>query len=118
VVPWELITTAAFDQWFDTLTSDEQIEVAAKIELLRHYGPTLRRPHADTLAGSKYSNMKELRGKTATAILRIAFAFDPNRLGVVLIGGQKQGVNPKRFYKALIAIADKLFGEHLKSLQK
>jgi hypothetical protein len=62
--------------------------------------------------------MKELRGKTATTQLRVAFAFDPNRTAILLIGGRKRGVNQKRFYKTLIATADRLFEEHLKSLEK
>ena len=36
-------------------------EIAALALLLRRFGPTLRRPHCDTLKGSKHTNMKELR---------------------------------------------------------
>jgi hypothetical protein len=38
-----------------------RVEIAAKISLLQQVGPTLGRPHADTLKGSAYPNMKELR---------------------------------------------------------
>jgi hypothetical protein len=34
---------------------------------------------------------------------------------VILIAGDKRGVNEKRFYKRLIAKADALFAEYLKS---
>lgn len=94
--------------WFASLESDEQVEIIAKVELLKLLGPQLRRPHADTLNGSKHANMKELRADTATAVQRIAFAFDPDRRGVLLIGGDKSGVNQKRFYKVLIERADAL----------
>jgi hypothetical protein len=29
--------------------------------LLREFGPALKRPHCDTLKGSRHANMKELR---------------------------------------------------------
>ncbi|MFO0918646.1 MAG: type II toxin-antitoxin system RelE/ParE family toxin [Planctomycetaceae bacterium] len=85
--------------------------------LLKTFGPSLGRPHAETLEGSKHHNMKELRASTADEVLRVAFAFDPLRTGVVLCGGNKSGVSQKRFYKQLIAKADSLFDDHLKSLE-
>jgi hypothetical protein len=36
-------------------------EIAALAALLQRFGPQLRRPYCDTLKGSKYANMKELR---------------------------------------------------------
>jgi hypothetical protein len=114
---WQLQSTAEYDGWFDDLTEAEQVEVLAKVALLAEFGPGLKRPHADTLAGSRFANMKELRGKTATAQLRVAFAFDDRRVGIILIGGGKQGVSQKRFYKTFIALADKLFQRHLDSLK-
>jgi hypothetical protein len=71
---------------------------------------------ADTLNGSSYANMKELRGKTPAAVLRIAFAFDPERVAQVLCGGNKKGVSQKRFYQKLIERADKLYKLHLEAL--
>jgi hypothetical protein len=61
--------------------------------LLKLLGPKLGRPHADTLNGSKHANMKELRADTAGQVLRIAFAFDPERVGILLVAGDKSGVN-------------------------
>jgi hypothetical protein len=52
-------------------------------------GPKLARPHADTLKGSKRANMKELRADTADKVLRVAFAFDPDRAGILLVAGDK-----------------------------
>ena len=76
-------------------------------------GPSLKRPHADTLNGSKHANMKELRCKAADGVWRIAFAFDVKRQGILLVAGDKAGVNEKRFYKNLIAKADARFDQHL-----
>lgn len=48
--------------------------------------------------------------------MRIAFAFDPDRSAILLLGGNKSGVSQKRFYKQLIARADALYDEHLKMI--
>src|SRR5690349_19015780 len=113
---WEVRTTNGFDEWFADLSEDSQVEVIAKVELLKVLGPQLSRPHADTLNGSKHANMKELRADTTDSVIRIAFAFDPNRAAIFLIGGDKSGVSQKRFYKQLIRKADELYDAHLASL--
>jgi hypothetical protein len=113
---WEVATTDEFDGWFADLGEDAQVEVIAKVELLKLLGPRLARPHADTLNDSKHSNMKELRADTRDQVLRIAFAFDPNRSASLLLDGNKSRVSQKRFYKQLIARADALYEEHLKNI--
>ncbi len=77
----------------------------------------LGRPHVDTLAGSRYPNMKELRFDADDGVWRVAFAFDPERKGILLVAGDKAGVAQKRFYKGLIAKADKRFADHLAKLK-
>ena len=72
-------------------------------------GPVGAPPHADTLNGSKHANMKELRVTTQREVLRVAFAFDPSRAGILLVGGDKAGVSQKRFYRQLIEKADRLY---------
>ena len=61
--------------------------------------------------------MKELRASTADEVLRVAFAFDPNRVGILLVAGDKSGVSQKRFYRQLIAKADALYDVHLAKLK-
>jgi hypothetical protein len=102
--------------WWDSLDADEQESVAASVELLRQLGPHLPRPHADPLAGSRHSNMKELRTQHHGRPLRTLFAFDPRRSAILLIGGDKSGDD--RFYERLIPLADRLFDEHLAALRK
>jgi hypothetical protein len=113
---WPVETTEDFDEWFEKLNETEQEEIYAVIGLLKVLGPQLKRPHADTLNGSDYANMKELRAGTGRAVLRAAFAFDPLRTAILLIGGDKSGMSEKRFYKQLIAKADKLYGLHLEKI--
>ena len=115
---WSTETTDEFDAWFTGLGEKEQEEVAAKVKLLQLIGPQLKRPHADTLNGSAYANMKELRAKTAGAVIRVAFAFDPLQKAILLVGGDKAGVSEQRFYKQLIVKADKLYHAHLEKIKK
>lgn len=93
-----------------------RLEIAALVGLLRQFGPQLRRPHCDTLNGSKHANMKELRFTLSDGVWRIAFAFDPDRQAILLVGGSKSGVNEKQFYRDLIRVADERFNAHLKTL--
>ncbi len=93
-------------------------ELSVKIELLKEFGPVLGRPHADALKGSKYANMKELRFRADHGVWRVAFAFDPKRSAILLIGGDKRGKDQKQFYKRLIEQADKRYANHLDNLNK
>ncbi len=114
---WQVATTDDFDEWFAALVGDAQAEIIAKVELLKLLGPKLGRPHADTLNRSKHANMKELRADTANQVMRVAFAFDPDRAAILLVAGDKAGVSQKRFYKQLIDKADRLFDAHLAKLR-
>lgn len=116
-IPWSVVFHSAFESEFAELPLGAQEGLAAAATMLASYGPMLGRPHADTLAGSKHANMKELRFTTDDGVWRVAFAFDPERKGILLVAGDKAGVTQKRFYKALIAKADTRFSEHLDFLK-
>lgn len=81
-------------------------------------GPATGRPHVDTLSGSGYANMKELRFQALNDEWRVAFAFDPRRTAVMLVAAGKTGISQKKFYKALIDKADDRYGRHLEQLQE
>ena len=115
---WPVSTTDVFDEWFQALDEEERAEIEAKVNLLELFGPALGRPHADTLNGSRFANMKELRADVADHTLRIAFAFDPSRAAILLVGGDKRGKPQKPFYRQLIAKADVLYAEHLGTIKK
>jgi hypothetical protein len=112
---WEVEYTDEFGAWWDTLDEGEQESLAASVEVLRRVGPNLGRPHADTVIGSRHSNMKELRTQHQGRPLRTLFAFDPRRSAILLIGGDKTGDN--RFYERMVPLADQLFDEHLETLR-
>ena len=117
-MPWTVANHDAFDPEFDALPETVQDELLAITALLEIYGPALGRPHADTLAGSRHANMTELRFKAADGVWRVAFAFDPKRQAILLVAGDKAGVEQKRFYRSLIRKADDRFTDHLMRLKE
>ena len=76
---WEILFHDEFLPEFLELTTEIQEELLAHTKLLESVGPLLRRPHADTLKGSRHKNMKELRFYADDGVWRIAFAFDPEK---------------------------------------
>lgn len=80
-----------------------------KFEFRAEFGPNLGRPTVDTLKGSRHSNMKELRFSWIGQVWRVAFAFDPQRQAILLVGGDKGGADQRRFYKRLIQVADERY---------
>jgi hypothetical protein len=117
-VEWRVEFHPRFAREAKALAEAVQDELAALVEVLRVFGPGLKRPRADTLAGSRHANMKELRFRAGDGVWRVAYAFDPERKAVLLVAGDKSGVGQKRFYKALIGRADERFDEHLASLDR
>lgn len=113
---WAVDFHPAFRAEFYDLHEAVQDELLAVVELLRMAGPRLKRPRADTLNGSRHANMKELRFDAEGGAWRVAFAFDPRRRAVLLVGGDKSGVSERRFYVNLITTADARFDEHLARL--
>ncbi|MEH1902499.1 MAG: type II toxin-antitoxin system RelE/ParE family toxin [Nostoc sp.] len=101
-----------FEPEFNDLPEEVKDELFARVKLLKEYGFQLGRPHVDTLKGSRYAKMKELRFNAADGVWRVAFAFDTSRCAILLVAGDKSGTSKKRFYKQLIQKADARFGKH------
>ena len=113
---WEIEFTDEFEQWWNTLEESEQESVRASVLLLRARGPALGRPHADVVTASRFPNMKELRTQHAGRPLRTLFAFDPRRVAILLIGGDKTGND--RWYEEFVPLADKIYAGHLIAIEK
>jgi hypothetical protein len=111
---WATERTRGFEGWWETLTETEKAKVDASIEELEETGPNAGRPLVDTVKGSRYPNMKELR---PTQTIRVFFAFDARRTAVLLIGGDKAG-KTKRFYRQMISRADRIYEAHLQRITK
>ena len=58
---WTVITTNLFSEWLDEQDESTQEKVLAGLLVLQQQGPSLGRPLVDTVSGSKFTNMKELR---------------------------------------------------------
>lgn len=112
------VDLGVIEAWLMKLDDDTYDQVIAAIELLQDHGPQLGRPIVDTVKGSAYKNMKELRpGSSGASELRVLFAFDPQRQAILLVAGDKAG-NWKNWYRESIPIADARFTEHLAQLKK
>ena len=114
---WIINTTDTFDACYENLDDTDRANVLASMLVLQSQGPMLGRPHADTVNGSAYSNMKELSVQSKGQQLRAFFAFDSERKGILLCAGNKVG-NHKRFYEEMIPIADREYAARLEALKR
>ena len=106
---WTVLFHPDFDPEFAGMPEEVRKSVAVVLVVLRDRGPQLGRPMVDTLNGSDFPNMKEMRMTAADGEWRFAFAFDPRRQAIVLCGGDKSGVSQRVFYRALIKKADERY---------
>jgi hypothetical protein len=113
---WDVLFHSEFEAEFAELPEAVQDELLARLKLLEKIGLALGRPNVDTLEGSSFPNMKELRFQL-DGLWRFIFAFDPARQAIVLVGGNKQGQNQARFYRNLIKMADARFAAHVAGLK-
>lgn len=113
---YEVEFTDEFAGWWDGLDTGEQSSVAYSIRLLEEYGIDLKRPHADTVHGSRFPNMRELRVQHQGRPYRVLYAFDPRRTAMLLIGGDKTG--RPNWYKEFVPKADRIYAQHLEEISK
>jgi len=59
--------------------------------------------------------MRELRIQHAGRPYRVLYAFDPRRIAILLIGGDKTGND--RWYDEFVPLADTLYDQHIKDLK-
>jgi hypothetical protein len=111
---WTVELAPEFEPELRALAAEVRIELLAQARVIERFGPSTGRPRVDTLKGSRYANMKELRFDAGGGVWRVAFAFDPARKAILLVAGDKSGGKERTFYRRLIAIADRRFATHLK----
>ena len=105
------------DDGLATLDEKSYELVVAALEVLAEQGPSLGRPLADSIVGSTYRNMKELRtGSSGRSEVRILFAFDPARKAILLVAGDKAG-SWQKWYRTNIPLADERYRQHLDRLK-
>ncbi len=106
----------AFGEWWQGLSETEQEDVAAVVILLEKKGPHLGFPHTSGVKGSRFRRMRELRIQHKGEPYRVLYAFDPRRVALLLMGGNKGG--DERWYEKAVPLADRIFQEHLEGLGK
>jgi hypothetical protein len=112
---WNVEYTDGFEAWWKTLTESEQESIDGSVGLLIECGPQLGFPHSSAVKGSRHEHMCELRTQERGHPLRTLYAFDPRRVAILLIGGDKTGND--RWYKEFVPVADRLYDEHLEQLR-
>ena len=111
---YEVEVTDEWLEWFESLSAEDQEEVAATIGLLEDRGPHLPFPFSSGVTSSRHSHMRELRTQARGRPYRTLYAFDPRRVAILLIAGDKTGDD--RWYEVFVPRADDLYDEHLRIL--
>ncbi|MEQ9371138.1 MAG: type II toxin-antitoxin system RelE/ParE family toxin [Coleofasciculus chthonoplastes F3-SA18-01] len=111
---WEVEYTDEFEEWWIKLDEATQISIDVAVRLLEERGPYLPFPYSSKVKLSRHSQMRELRVQHKGEPYRILYAFDPRRVAVLLLGGNKGGND--RWYDENIPKADLLYDELLQEL--
>ena len=110
---WKIKQTAEFQEWFETSAKRLQDVIVENVAVLKEIGPSPGRPRADSIKGSSIKNLKELRLECRGRVIRIFYVFDPERNGVLLIGGDKSGSGDKHFYRQMIHRSEQVYSNYL-----
>ena len=113
---WEVEYTDELGSWWAGLTAAEQVSIDASVRLLEAKGPTLGFPHSSGINGSRHAHMRELRVQHQGRPYRLLYAFDPRRIAILLLGGDKTGDG--RWYEVFVPRADDLYDLHLEVSRK
>ena len=113
---WNVEFTNEFEEWWITLDASTQIAIDAFVRMLEERGPELPFPFSSGINGSRHRHMRELRVQHKGDPYRILYAFDPRRVAVLLLGGNKGGDD--RWYEENIPKADQLYDELLQELKE
>ncbi len=54
-----------------------------------------------------------MRFNSGEKVIRVFYIFDPDRNGVLLIGGNKSSSGDKKFYKDMIDKSEKIYAKYL-----
>ena len=111
---WEVEYTDEFGDWYKDLAESEQDSIDRNVYLLEQFGPTLPDRYSKPVVTSRYTHMRELRVQHGGEPIRVLYAFDPRRVALLLLGGNKTGDD--RWYEKFVPRADELYEQHLREL--
>jgi hypothetical protein len=106
----EVVADDVFIEWYQELSDADADAVTDAVNLLERVGVALGYPHSSQIKGSRYA-LRELRIQSQGRPLRVFYAFDPDRQGVLLLGGDKTGDD--RFYEQMVPRAERVWEEYL-----
>lgn len=112
---YEVEVSDEFKTWYEDLSEPEQNSVERVVMMLMEAGPALGYPQSTGIKGSKFSHMRELRIQHEGRPYRVLYAFDPNRMALLLVGGDKTGED--RWYEKMVPKADAIYEKHLKAIK-
>jgi len=107
--------TDEFGIWWDSLSDAQQRSVAHAARLLEQNGPNLPFPYSSKVLLSRHSGMRELRIQHRGRPYRVLYIFDPRRMALLLLGGDKTG--DSRWYERVVPIADQIYEKFLEDLK-
>jgi hypothetical protein len=113
---WDVEYTDDFGNWWEALTEGEQDAIDRTVGLLEARGPHLGHPYSSAITTSRHSHLRELRVQYQGHPIRVLYAFDPRRVAILLLGGDKTGDD--RWYERFVPRADALYDEHVETLRR
>ena len=113
---WDIEVTDEFKAWWNGLTEPERISVERAVLLLEDRGPHLPFPYSSAVNGSRHSAMRELRVQHQGHPYRVLYIFDPRRVALLLLGGDKAGDD--RWYVRNVPLADRLYDDYLAGMEE
>ena len=111
-MPFAVNFDADFAAELRDLSESVQDAVRTYALVLADRGFRLGRPWVDTLSGSTFAKMKELRPTVNKVEWRVAFAFDSKGEAILLAIAQKGGKKDALVYRRLIDTADARLRAH------
>ena len=115
-VAWDVEVTDEFKAWWGGLSEAERISVERSVLLLEERGPHLPFPYSSRVNGSRHSAMRELRVQHQGRPYRVLYIFDPRRVALLLLGGNKTGDD--RWYERKVALADQIYDNYLAEMEE
>jgi hypothetical protein len=116
IVAWEIEVTDEFKAWWEGLTEAECISVERSVLLLEERGPHLPFPYSSRVNGSRHAAMRELRVQHQGRPYRALYVFDPCRVAILLLGGDKTGDD--NWYEQNVPLADRLYDNYLAEIEE
>ena len=112
---WGVEYTDEFGEWWDEFTEEQQEAIAVRVGFREESGPHLGDPYSSDIRGVCNGHMRELRIQSGRKHIRVFYDFDPRRIAILLIGGDR---TLSGFFRRYVRRADNLYDEHLETERK